>query len=358
MTAEATQDVPDTTKPDAAEAPAPDAGKPDAAPDQAAPDAKAPEGEKKGVDAAPKTALEAAERVMAKEGKKPSEGKAADGSESTTKSDGAKPDATRDDEPDPSVKNHPAYRKLSSEHRILAKAKEMNEAAIKELEPKAKTYDQLATFITESNLSKDDFQQGLAIMKAVRNDPHEAYKLLRPVMDHLETTLGERLPEDLQAKVTAGQIDEATARELARARGSERIAREQAETLRQRQAREQQERQEREQRSETDRQVEEVVGALNAVGAEWEKSDPDAPKLKRLLNKAIMVNGQLNPPKNAAEAKKLFADSLKEVREELGMFGHRPQPKDGPLPHGVPPNSTVQVPKTSLEAAQAALRSR
>lgn len=357
MPADDTQVVDQTAKPDA-ESSAPDTSKTDAPADKAAAPEKAPEGEKQG-EAAPKTALEAAKRVMAKEGKTPSEGKAADGEQSSPeKSEGAKDASTRDDEPEPSVKNSPAYRKLSSEHRILAKAKEMNEAAIKELEPKAKTYDQLATYITESNLSKDDFQEGLAVMRALRNDPVEAYKRLKPIMDQLETTLGERLPDDLKAKVESGHIDEATARELARARGGERVAREKAEALQQRQQREIQERQQRDEQSEVDRQVEEVVGALNAAEVEWTKSDPDAPKLKRLLNQAVMVNGQLNPPKNAAEAKALFENSLKEVRKELGLFAPRPQAKDGMLPHGAPPNQATPVPKSSLEAAQAALAGR
>lgn len=351
MTAEVTQDAPEI-KPDAEAAP--DQSKAAEAPEKVAAPEKAPEGEKQG-EAAPKTPLEAAQRVMAKEGKQPSEGKVQEGEQSPLKSKGAEEGEQRDDDPEPPVKNHPAYRKLSSENRILQKAKEMNEAAIKDLEPKAKTYDQLSSFITESNLSKDDFQQGLAIMRAVRNDPHEAYKLLRPVMEQLETTLGERLPDDLKAKVEAGHIDEATARELARARGGERVAREKAEALQHRQQREMQEREQREQQSETDRQVEEVVGALNAAEAEWAKSDPDAPKLKRLLNQAVMVNGQLKPPTNAAEAKALFNASLKEVREQIGVFSPTLKPKDGLLPHGAPPNQVAPVPKSSLEAAQAAL---
>jgi hypothetical protein len=342
-------ETPDTSKPDAAVVAAPDAKPAEAAP---APDAKAPpEGEKKGEDAAPKTPLEAAQRVMAKEGKVPSDGKPQDGESPPTKADVAA--KGEDDEATLPFKNHPAYRKVASENRILQVAKEKNEAAIKALEPKAKTYDDLAEFITSSNLSKDDFQQGLAIMRAVRNDPQEAYKLLQPVMAQLETLVGARLPADLQAKVEAGHIDAETAKELARARGDATIARERAETLQQQRAREEQERAQ----GEEQRQISTVVDALNAAEAEWTKSDPDAAKLRRMVNKAVLVNGQAKPPRNAEEARALFESSLKEVKDEISGFHPAPRPLNGPLPPGAPPTNAAPVPKNSYEAAQAALAS-
>ena len=229
--AEGTQEVveksADTTTPGGEAAPG--ASKADAAASGGA----APEkgGEKtQGEDAAPKTPLEAAQRVMAKEAKDVS-AKPQDGEQSPTKAtEDAKPKegeaakgASEDDVP-PAVKSSPAYKKLSSENRILQVAKEKNEQAIKDLEPKAKVYEDLSTFIKQGNLSSEDFQSGLTIMRALKMDPPTAYKMLVPVMKELEAAVGVTLPQDLEVEVEAGTISRERAQELSRARADAAIA--------------------------------------------------------------------------------------------------------------------------------------
>ena len=301
----------------------------------------------------PKTALEAAQRVMAKEGKQPSDEKPQpDTAKPATE---AKPDekkgAAEEDDSNLPFKEHPRWKKMSSEHRMLKVAKEKNEDAIKALEPKAKTFDELTVYLRENNLARDDFQQGLTIMAAIRNDPAKAFELLRPVMERLELTVGERLPEDLKAKVEAGTIDADTAKELARTRGAAAIAKGRAETLEQRQARETEERQ----RAADDGQLQSVVDTLNSWDVEWMKRDPDAAKLRPFVQDLLIVDGSLKPPRNAEEARQLAEACVAKARQRLTGFIPAPKPKEGVLPTGGAHVETSVVPKSSLEAAHAAL---
>lgn len=310
----------------------------------------------KGEDAAPKTALEAAQRVMAKEGKKTS----TEEPQGKTDTDAAgkpeekdKPKEADAEDANLPFKDHPRWKTVSSENRILKVAKEKNEAAIKELEPKAKTFDDLTTYLRDNNLQRDDFQQGLSIMAAIRNDPAKAYELMLPIMERLESLVGARLPDDLKAKVEAGQIDAESAREMAKARGRVEIEKTARETLEQRQAREAEERT----RGEQQRVMNDVTQALNAWDAEWAGRDPDAAKLRPFVLDLLLIEGQKKPPTNNVEARELAERCVVEARKRLAGFIPAPQPKEGVLPTGgASTATTTPVPKSSLEAAQAALR--
>lgn len=315
---------------------------------------------KKGEDAAPKTALEAAQRVMAKEAKPAStedksQGKPAADAAATDKG-AAKPEgeaAVEAEDAKLPFKDHPRWKQLSSEVRILRVAKEKNEDAIKQLEPKAKTYDDLSNYLRTNNLGREDFESGINIMTAIRNDPAKGYELLRPVMERLEALVGVRLPADLQAKVDAGTVDADTARELAKTRGRVEIESNARETLEQRQAREATEREQ----GTVNQQMTAVTNELNAWDSEWGKRDPDAAKLRPFVLDLLLLEGQRNPPRDAESARKLAETCLAEARKRVATFAPAPEPKGGPLPtSGASTATTTPVPKSSLEAAQAALR--
>lgn len=316
------------------------------APEQGAVDGAKTQGE----DAAPKTPLEAAKRVMAKEGKPASDAKPQDGTQTPPKAADDKSKAEDDDSKLP-FKDHPTWKKVSSENRTLRKAKELNEVAIKELEPKAKTYDDLNKFFTGNNLSKDDITLGFNVMVAVRNDPAKAYALLQPVMKELEAMVGIAIPPDIQARLDAGVIDAETAQELARTRASDKLSKARVASTEERGTRELQARE----AADEEAMWGVITSTLNDAEAEWAKSDPDAAKLKPLLNKAVLVNGQMNPPRNAAQARELFDISLREVKETVGGFIPTPRAREGPLPVSGASITSAPVPKSSLDAARAAL---
>lgn len=340
--AEVTQTAAPEIKPDAG-TPAPDASTQTAAPDKAA-------GE--GEPTPPKSALEAAQRVMVKEAKPAAAPQQTETDKPAT--DAAKPDgkdvAAEDDSNLP-FKEHPKWKLMSSENRTLKVAKTKNEEAIKALEPKAKTLDELTVYLRDNNLAKDDFQQALTIMAAIRNDPEAAYKQLRGVMDKLELVVGVRLPEDLETRVAAGALDQEAARELAQSRSRAALAQSRAETLEQRRAQDEEARTQ----SESEGQLKSVVDSLNSWDSEWVKRDPDAQKMRPFVADLLLVRGQEKPPRNAQEARELAEACVVEARKRLTGFIPAPRPKEGALPAGGAHIETAAVPKSSLDAARAAL---
>lgn len=308
-------------------------------------------GEKVGEHAEPKTALEAAKRVMAKGSKQDSDTKPQAETQPTTKTD-EKASKEVDDDKLP-FKDHPRWREMSSENRILKVAKEKNEEAIKSLEPKARTLDDLSTFLSNNSLGKEDFASALSIMQAIRNDPSKALELLQPIVGELEGLVGVRLSPDLQAKVDSGELNAQHALEISRARGGERLARSRAESIEQRQQREADDRR----RGDEEAQLNVVVDTINAAEAEWAKRDPDAAKLRPLLEDRLLAVGGMNPPRNSEEARKLFEDCLVHVRKQASGFVPAPREKTGVLPVGGATVSAAPIPKSSLDAAKAALAS-
>jgi hypothetical protein len=337
-----------------------------AAPEGAAPttpDKPAVPGEaisKEGV-AAPKTALEAAQRVMAKGANAAPEAKPQDGTQPPPT---VTPKAGEVDEDDSALpfKDHPSWkamrekaRGLSSQNRILTVAKEKNEAAIRDLEPKAKAHDGLLGYFSENNLGQEDVSAGLQIMAAIRNDPRRAYDMLRPVMDRLEATVGAKLPADLQGKVDSGLLDPAIAAELAKARAGEGLEKQRRAEAEARAARDREAREVEERKRSEDEVLDVVVSALNDAEAEWAKGEPDAAKLKPFLNDAVLAMGGAKPPQSADEAKQLFRDAVAAVKQRVGSFTPPPRAKGGNLPVGGASANHATVPKTALEAAKMAL---
>jgi hypothetical protein len=273
-----------------------------AAPEGAAPttpDKPAVPGEaisKEGV-AAPKTALEAAQRVMAKGANAAPEAKPQDG---TQPPPAPAPKAGEVDEDDSALpfKDHPSWkamrekaRGLSSQNRILTVAKEKNEVAIRDLEPKAKAHDGLLGYFSENNLGQEDVSAGLQIMAAIRNDPRRAYDMLRPVMDRLEATVGAKLPADLQGKVDSGLLDPAIAAELAKARAGEGLEKQRRAEAEARAARDREAREVEERKRSEDEVLDVVVSALNDAEAEWAKGRTGRGKIEAVPERCRSGNG-------------------------------------------------------------------
>lgn len=307
--------------------------------------------QKPGENAAPKTALEAAKRVMAKGEQPASDKNPLDGTQPTKTADDKS--KVEDDDANLPFKEHPRWKKMSSDNRILTVAKTKNEEAIRTLEPKAQTVDDLNGWLSENNLGKDDFANMLRIGAAIRNDPAAAYQQLQPIIEHLEKIVGVRLPADLEQQVQAGSVSREIAQEVARARGSEAVAKGQLETNMQRSARERASAQERE----SEGRLDVVVETLNACEVDWANREPDAAKLKPLLNDIVLIMGQSNPPQSAEDARKLFTSAVAEAKKRASGFIPARPAKDGILPAGGAVTTTTRpVPKTALEAAMTALR--
>lgn len=320
-------------------------------------DAATDKGDKnQGDEAAPKTALEAAKAVMAKEGKdaseKPQEG------EPDAK---AKPEGEGKDDPDAKLPfaNHQRWKETTSELRILRVAKEKNEEAIKALTPKAQTYDELSNWLQQSNLAKDDFANLLTIGAAVRNEPFKAYELLKPIMDQLEGIVGTKLPADIQAKVDQGLVDPETARDLARARGEAAVHKSARDTIEQRVAREREEAERSQHQDHAETIVQGIVSHVNS----WASRDPDAARIRPFVEEAIELelrkrDAQGAQPRDVQEATAIVDAVVKATKDRMRSFIPPPQPRSGSiLPvGGAYANAAAPVPQSSLDAANAALR--
>lgn len=320
----------------------------DAAPDKG--------GEKQGDDASPKTALEAAKAVMAKEAKDASD-KPQDGTQDAK----AKPEGDAPADPDAKLpfSNHARWKQVTSENRILTVAKEKNEAAIKALEPKAQTYDELSNWLSQQNLGKDEFANILSIGAAVRNDPFVAYEKLKPIMEQLEAIVGQRLPADLQAKVDSGVVDEQTARDLARARSEAAMHKSARESMEERGARERESREAAELQGHAETIVQGIVTHVNS----WASRDPDAAKIRPFVEEAIELelrkrDATSTAPRDVQEATAIVDAVVKAVKGRFRSVMPTPQARDGSiLPVGwASTTGASPVPQSSLEAARAALR--
>lgn len=337
---EATEQTTTAAPPETKEAPAP---------------APAASETKEGEKAAPKTPLEAAKRVMAQEEKQASE---------KSKTESTQPPPAAADKPKDGVtaeedeaklpfKDHPKWKEISSQNRILKVAKEKNEAAIAELTPKAKTHEDLHSYLTENRLSADDFRNMLTIGAAMRNDPFAAYDMLLPIMQQLEGIVGVRLPADLQAQVTAGQVTPEVASELARtraARAAEEDRRKHAEEVAQA-ARD------REAQSAEERVGGEVVASFNAWEKDWKARDPDYDKKLPLVMRTLEASwGKGEAPRSPEEARQQAERALEEVNKHLSGIISIPQPKSGILPPGGGATTTARpIPQSSIDAARAAI---
>ena len=128
----------------------------------------------------------------------------AEGSEDGKKPEEQEPKKADDEEySDVPFNKHPRFQHL-------LRAKKANEED-------AGRYRNVQKFMDDSNLTAEETADGFIVMAALKNDPHKAWELLKPVVQSLLIATGEVLPPELQAKVDAGEYTAEAAAELARA---------------------------------------------------------------------------------------------------------------------------------------------
>lgn len=221
----------------------------------------------------------------------------------------------------------------------------------KQLAPRAKNWDDFAGWVSNNGLTQEDVQEGLELMRLMRQNPAEAAKRMQPMIDYVRQFTGEALPADVQQMLDEGRIDERAARELAARRTQDSFRQQQDAEANQR-AREQQELQQRQQ------QVQRLAQAVNTSVAQWETqwrtSDPDYAKKQPLVSRAIshliVERGAPTTPQAAVELAKL---ARQEVEQQLASM--LPQQRSVNTPTGGSSQPTVTAPRSSLEAAKRGL---
>lgn len=216
-------------------------------------------------------------------------------------------------------------------------------AELKAAEPKAQAFDRIVSYATEQGLTGEDVNNALNFMALMKNDPIKALEAMKPWLSEAQKLAGDDLPEDLQAKVDQGHMDEESARELAKLRGAQSVT---ADADKRRTEQTEAEREAAHRKSMTD--------AVVNFETEWAKSDPNYEQMKKLVrDRFVTIWGEKQPttPEAAVEVAK---EARKQIASELGFKKQTRKAVDAPVTSDRPVEAT-QEPKTYLEAVQAGL---
>jgi len=198
---------------------------------------------------------------------------------------------------------HPRFKKLIAERNDLRKASDQHNA--------------LTGWLQEHNLSADDAVEAFRIASLMKNEPGQAYDLLKGHIDKLAEQTGHVIPEDIQAKVDDGFMDEDSATELSRAR---------AEAAMQKQLREQQFQQQ--QLTQAQAQHGHLAETVDNWEARTRQSDPDySLKQPEIDDRVRVLISERGRPSNADEALQLAQEAYETVNQR---FRSR-QPEKDPI---------------------------
>jgi hypothetical protein len=217
-------------------------------------------------------------------------------------------------------KDHPrfvALRQEALQSRASAKAFEAQVAPLRE---SAEKLTAISGFVNGNGISENEFVEGLEIMAALKNDPLRAAQLLAPHLAHLSKFTGDgALPKELEDRVTSGELSEAAARELVRAKTQASIAQAQSQRI----AAEQQ-------HAVAQRNLVEAGHAVSAWEAAIAKSDVNYTKKQPLVIRLIQSEAALRPPRNPSEAvalaQRCYADINKTFPTQVVKPATKPTP--------------------------------
>jgi hypothetical protein len=232
-------------------------------------------------------------------------------------------------------KDHPrfvALRQEAIQSRAAVKAFENQVAPLRESAEKLST---ISGFVHNNGISENEFIEGLEIMAALKNDPLKAAQLLAPHIAHLHKFTGEgALPQDLEDRVSSGELSEAAAREIIRAKTQASVAQAQAQRITAEQ-----------QNAYAQRNLIEAGNAVTAWEAQISKTDLDYAKKQPLVIRLIQSEAALNPPRNPTEAVALAQRCYSDVTKNFVSQVTKPATKPTPSTTSSSQARTVVLPK-------------
>ena len=332
-------------KPSAGESPSPasaDANQPSSEP-STEPGAKQP--------SAKPTPLDVVKKAMAdtKAGESPAQPEKTPPSDKAA-AEGDKPDANKQKDEDLPFHNHPRWKEVMAENRTLRE----QAAEFEGLKEPAERYTKLNGFLIENNLSGQDFTNMLNIGVAMKTDPEKALQMLEPFYNALLRMNGQIIPDDIQAKLDQGVIDQETAKTMAVERARSTNLNQQLETERERRAQQQQQTQQEREHSQRVAHVQKIQEAVKTWETTWQQSDTDYSMLMPFVRDRITTKVQQKPPTNPEEAVAIAEAAKKEIMTEMGKM--KPKTAVNTVPTAVntnrPPNA---APKNGLDVVRNAL---
>lgn len=330
------------TTPAAAESSSSDANQIPA--DSSTADGDAPEsgaGDKK-----PKSILDAVDAAL-EGGKSDADSPTADKGTKDDKgeSDPDKPEGDSEDDKPP-FHEHPAWK------RVIGQKKEA-EAKVAEYEESHQAITRLENFLTEKNLTVEEFNTSLQISAAMRNDPHAALKMLMPYVQALQEVTGTTLPSDIQQALDDGLVSETYARELAQARAGQTLSSQRLARTEQRNTQDR----ERREREQTQGRMSALKSAATAWETERSSKDPDYAKKSALFRSELEVRWRRGEvPQDEAAMRKQCDDAMKAVESQLrGFMPKKPQTAPTPSIGAAGTAAPAAKPKSMLDVVNLAV---
>lgn len=203
------------------------------------------------------------------------------------------PKEPSDDYSDVPFNHHPRFRQLLRERN--------------ELLTDAGEYRKITAFMDANALTPEEAANGVSIMGLAKLDPVAAFKEVAPWFKKLAIAAGELLPDDLQKRVTDGQLTAEAAKEISRLRAGQEAQRVRDDFQKQRSERQQQ----------TD-----AGKAIVDAAAAWERDrslkDPNfAAKVPRIQREVAFLHATGHRPKTPEEVTKQLKDVYAAVNKEF-----------------------------------------
>jgi hypothetical protein len=198
------------------------------------------------------------------------------------------------------------------------KARQTYETKLKEVEPLAEAHRSVMEFCQTNNITQEQFQEGMQMLKLLNTDPIAAKAALEPIWKSLTGLSGDVLPEDLQQEVADGLISEARAKEIAKYRGQSKVQEAQGKLA--------QGRQQQTQQAQFQNELNRTLGTWATEKAKVDpkfvpKTDPKTAdgKFEFVADRFYRLMSS-NPPKTVADAVKLVEQAYADVSTSFTSF--------------------------------------
>mgnify|MGYP000985313849 CR=1 FL=1 len=196
---------------------------------------------------------------------------------------------------------------------------------IASLEPKAKEFDKITTFIRNTGMNNNEVGELLTVGAMMKGgDVKGAIERIKPIYEALLKANGEELSPELQEKVRLGHITEDDARALSRAAAD-------AHHSKQRLEKSEQDKKTEGEKKQREEFVQETLSAIETWETAQAKADPDwhqkRQEVSELVDLAITKKQrELNEPwfPNAKEAVEMSKAALKTVEQRYSRFKGKP----------------------------------
>lgn len=257
--------------------------------------------------------------------------------------DGKVADGEKEGEKPPPFHEHPAWKRVVEERDTakaeLTRAKEFVEAQ-----------ERTVAFCKANQIQPEQFREALDLVALINTDPVKAFDKIALVYNELSKFAGKTLPEDLSARVNAGDLKQEDAEEIARLRAEKVVERSKGARA----------------SSVNQADVEaQMVKGLNDWKTDKMKVDPDFQRKSELVSDRFqaLVNAYkdgkpVNPVRTTADAVALAERAYTDVSKQLRTFAPAPQKRRALTANGASGKTTTEAPKTLNEAIARGLKEK